>query len=85
MTAPDDEVGPRRGEIWRRLGAPDDQVGSVNDPRTHEEGGVTWNEKWIYLEGGAPRRVVLWNRYDFVGVFQVSEDGALEPEPRPGA
>ena len=26
-----------RGEVWRRLGAPTDQVGSVNDPRIREE------------------------------------------------
>ncbi|MGH0035165.1 MAG: hypothetical protein ACQGVK_09045 [Myxococcota bacterium] len=76
---------PRRGEVWQRLGAPDDQVGSVNDPRTHDENGVRWNEKWVYLDDGSPARVVLWNRYDFVGVFRVCEDGSLEPEPRPDA
>ena len=38
-----------RGRAWRIFGAPTDQVGSVNDPRTHEEYGVKWNEKWVYL------------------------------------
>ena len=37
-----------RGRVWKQLGAPTDQEGSVNDPRTREEHGVTWNEKWIY-------------------------------------
>ena len=37
-----------RGLVWKQLGAPTDQVGSVNDPRTHEEHGLKWNEKWIY-------------------------------------
>jgi hypothetical protein len=79
--AAEDRPAVQRGEVWKRLGAPDDQEGSVNDPRTREEGGLSWNEKWIYLEGGAPARVVLWNRYDFLGVFRVGEDGALESEP----
>jgi hypothetical protein len=71
-----------RGEVWKRLGAPNDQVGSVNDPRTHEEYGVRWNEKWIYLADadGSPARVVLWNRYDLVGVFRLSPNSAAEPE-----
>ena len=39
-----------RGEVARRLGSPTDQVGSVNDPRTTEELGVKWNEKWVYCD-----------------------------------
>jgi hypothetical protein len=75
-----------RGALWKRLGAPDDQVGSVNDPRTHEDYGVRWNEKWIYLgEDGGVERVVLWNRYDFVGAFRIAPDGAAEPEKLPDA
>ena len=56
-----------RGQAWKQLGAPTDQEGSVNDPRTQEEFGVTWNEKWIYLgeDGQSVERVVLWNRGDF--------------------
>jgi hypothetical protein len=74
-----------RGEVWERLGAPTDQVGSVNDPRTREEHGHRWNEKWIYRgeDGQTAERVVLWNRYDFVGAFRVRPDGGLEPEPLP--
>jgi len=37
-----------RARVWKCLGAPADQEGSVNDPRTQIEHGVTWNEKWIY-------------------------------------
>lgn len=71
-----------RREIWERLGAPTDQVGSVNDPRMHEEHGVRWNEKWIYRgeNGQEVERVVLWNRYDLQGVFRVKPDGSAEPE-----
>jgi hypothetical protein len=76
-----------RGAVWKRLGAPTDQVGSVNDPRTHEEHGVRWNEKWIYRdpEGEGWDRVVLWKRYDLMGVFRLSPDGSAEPEPLPEA
>ena len=71
--------------MWKRLGAPVDQVGSVNEPRTREEHGVRWNEKWIYRgeDGKSVERVVFWNRYDFVGVFRLSADGEAEPEPLP--
>jgi hypothetical protein len=71
-----------RGQVWKRFGAPADQVGSVNDPRTFADYGATWNEKWIYLseDDGAPERVVLWNRYDLVGVFRLSPDGSAEAE-----
>jgi hypothetical protein len=69
-----------RGEVWKRLGAPTDQEGSVNDPRTHPEHGVVWNEKWIYRgdDGRSVLRVVLWNRYDLMGIFEVGPDGGSE-------
>jgi hypothetical protein len=78
--------GPDRGSVWRRLGAPTDQEGSVNDPRTQLEHGVRWNEKWIYRgeDGRSIERVVLWNRYDLVGVFRLAPDGSALPEPLPG-
>ncbi len=71
-----------RGEVWKQLGAPDDQQGSVNDPRTFEEHGARWNEKWIYCgeDGESVERVVLWNRYDLVGVFRLKPDGSAEAE-----
>jgi hypothetical protein len=74
-----------RGEVWRLLGAPSEQLGSVNDPRTHDEHGVRWNEKWIYLgeDGRSVERVVLWNRYDLAGVFRIAPDGSAEPELLP--
>jgi hypothetical protein len=71
-----------RGAVWKALGAPREQVGSVNDPRTHEECGVKWNEKWVY-PGAHPDgsdRVVLWNRYDLLGVFKVRPNGSYEPD-----
>jgi hypothetical protein len=79
------EARVERGRVWKLLGAPTDQVGSVNDPRTHEECGVVWNEKWIYRapEGEAVERIVLWHRYDFLGAFRVKADGSREPEPLP--
>jgi hypothetical protein len=77
---------PDRGQVWKLLGAPTDQVGSVNDPRTTEEFGVKWNEKWIYRgdDGESIERVVLWNRYDFVGCFKLRSDGSGEREELPG-
>jgi hypothetical protein len=76
-----------RGAVWKLLGAPTDQEGSVNDPRTRDEHGVRWNEKWIYRgeDGETVERVVLWNRYDLVGAFRLRSDGSAEPEPLPGA
>ena len=72
-----------RGEVWHKLGAPTEQIGSVNDPRTFEDYGAVWNEKWLYRggDGSSLDRVVLWNRYDLVGVFRVNADGSGEPEP----
>jgi hypothetical protein len=76
-----------RGRVWKLLGAPTDQEGSVNDPRTHEFAGRRYNEKWIYRggHGDGAERVVLWHRYDLVGVFRIRADGSAEPEPLPEA
>ena len=76
-----------RGEVWERLGPPAEQQGSVNDPRTREEYGVKWNEKWIYLgeDGKSVQRVVLWIRYDLMGIFRVRPDGSAEAESLPEA
>jgi len=74
-----------RGRVWQLLGAPTDQEGSVNDPRTRSEHGVRFNEKWIYRgeDGESVERVVLWNRYDLAGAFRLKPDGTAEPEPLP--
>ena len=73
-----------RGAAWEHFGAPTDQVGSVNDPRTTEEHGVKWNEKWIYRrDDRSIRRVVLWLRYDLVGAFDIAPDGTATPLPIP--
>ncbi len=79
-------AAPDRAAVWRRLGAPTDQLGSVNDPRTIEEHGVKWNEKWLYrgVDGHRVERVVLWHRYDFVGMFRIAADGVATAETRPG-
>ena len=74
-----------RRDVWKRLGAPTDQLGSVNDPRTHDQYGVLWNEKWIYRDGREVTRVVLWHRYDLLGVFRIRPDGSAEAEPLPAA
>lgn len=73
-----------RGDAWKRFGAPTDQLGSVNDPRTYEQFGVTWNEKWVYRgEDGGVWQVVLWHRYDLAGAFRLKPDGSPEPIPIP--
>lgn len=74
-----------RGEVAKRLGSPTDQLGSVNDPRTTEELGVKWNEKWIYRdpERKGFDRVVLWHRYDLLGVWRIEADGSAAPEALP--
>ena len=76
-----------RGQIWKLFGAPTHQEGSVNDPRSHEEHGVRWNEKWIYRgeDGESIERLVLWHRYDLVGGFRVRADGTAEAEKLPEA
>ena len=76
-----------RARVWKLLGPPTDQVGSVNDPRSQTEHGVRWNEKWIYRgeDGDSVERVVLWYRYDFVGAFRFAPDGSAEPEKLPEA
>lgn len=76
-------VAITRREVWKLLGAPTDQVGSVNDPRTQGEHGVRWNEKWVYRDGHMVVRVVLWNRYDLLGVFRIEPDGSAVREPLP--
>ena len=76
---------PTRAALWKLFGAPADQIGSVNEPRTHEEYGVRWNEKWIYRGENSQEveRVVLWSRYDFLGAFRLRPDGSAEPEALP--
>lgn len=71
-----------RGAVWKRFGSPTEQFGSANDPRTQEECGVKWNEKWLYRdpEGDGNDRLVLWDRYDLLGVFTIQPDGSAERE-----
>ncbi len=63
-----------------RFGVPDEVRGSVNDPRTLEENGVRWNEKWVYHLEKSERRIIYWHRYDCRGVFVASADGSATRE-----
>ena len=91
MSAADRHV--TRNRVVQRWGTPQLSVGSVNEPREHEEHGLRFNEKWTYRnprgEGapaGAPlvarvcERVVYWHRYDFVGSMVVDATGRVEHE-----
>jgi len=73
-------VSVDRGRAWEVFGAPNEQLGSVNDPRSHVEHGVRWNEKWVYLreDGSGPGRLLLWYRYDLVGAFAIGPEGEVE-------
>jgi hypothetical protein len=60
-----------------RWGEPDEWVGSVNDPRTREEHGIRFNEKWIYYLTGDAQRWVYWHRYACRAVLLRARDGSL--------
>jgi hypothetical protein len=64
----------------QRWGAPDEWEGSVNDPRTREEHGIRFNEKWVYVLADGSRRLVYWHRYDFRGALREQPNGSVEPE-----
>jgi hypothetical protein len=64
-----------------RFGEPDAREGSVNDPRTREEHGVRWNEKWIYFLPGGGRRLICWHRYECRAVLREAADGSVRTEP----
>jgi hypothetical protein len=75
-------VSPSRDQIWKLFGAPTEQIGSVNDPRIHEDFGRKWNEKWVYQreDGKSVEKVVLWLRYDLVGAFDAAGTPLLLPQ-----
>jgi hypothetical protein len=68
-------------EARERWGEPDEQEGSVNDPRTREEHGLRFNERWTYLLPCGERRFVYWHRYDCRGVRRLRASGEVVPEP----
>lgn len=70
-----DHIGARE-----RFGIPDDREGSVNDPRTREENGIRFNEKWVYFLPDGSRRILYWHRYDFRGVRREGPDGSVVEE-----
>ena len=65
-------------EARNRWGLPDRSEGSVNDPRTNEEHGVRFNEKWIYLLPDGAKRLVYWHRYDCRGLLIEAPDGTVQ-------
>jgi hypothetical protein len=67
-------------DVRDRWGIPDQSEGSVNNPRTREENGILFNEKWVYFLEGGGRRLVYWQRYDCRGVFREAPDGSIEAE-----
>jgi hypothetical protein len=64
--------------LW---GEPDEQQGSVNDPRTREEHGIRFNERWVYRLPDGAQRLVYWHRYDWRGTLRVRPGGEVLPEP----
>jgi hypothetical protein len=64
----------------KRWGAPDAWEGNVNDPRTREEHGIRFNEKWVYFLPDGSRRLVYWHRYACRGVLRETPDGSVAPE-----
>ncbi len=82
MTASGAREGARvtHALVRERWGEPDAWEGSVNDPRTREEHGVRWNEKWIWRLPGGQKRVAYWHRYDFRGAFTVDARGEAHEE-----
>ena len=74
-----------RNQVVQRWGTPQATFGSVNEPRTREEHGVRFNERWTYRRRGddpcEPReRTIYWHRYDFVAAFVLRDDGTLVRE-----
>jgi len=70
--------------VVQKWGTPAEAVGSLNEPREHNERGVTFNEKWVYErprgEPGVSRRVIYWRRYDLVASFLEFDNGESRSE-----
>ena len=61
-----------RNVVVQHFGTPDVTEGSVNEPRITDEFGMRFNEKWVYQHphrdpACAAARMILWQRYDYVG------------------
>jgi hypothetical protein len=83
VTASETETPPALNHALarKRWGAPDAWEGNVNDPRTREEHGIRFNEKWIYHLADGALRFVYWHRYGLRGVLVKDADGQVRPEP----
>ena len=74
---------PRRlahHEARERWGQPDESVGSVNDPRSYEEHGIVYNERWTWFLPDGRKRRLYWHRYDCRGALLEAPDGRVEEE-----
>ncbi len=67
-------------EARERWGLPDSSEGNVNDPRTYEEHGLQYNEKWTYRLPEGRKRLVYWYRYDCRGILLLAPDGSVTEE-----
>ena len=67
-------------EARERWGLPDESVGNVNNPRSSEEHGIVYNEKWTWFLPDGRKRHLYWHRYDCRGVLLESPDGSVEEE-----
>ena len=78
---PEPTVPLTHSQARERFGLPDASEGNVNDPRTYEEHGRKYNEKWIYFLSDGAKRLVYWHRYDCRGVLVENADGSVRVEP----
>ena len=80
MTASPERLPLSHHQARTRWGVPDACEGNVNDPRTYEEHGLDYNEKWIYFLPEGRKRLVYWHRYDCRGSLLEAADGSIEAE-----
>src|SRR5579864_9809621 len=71
-----------RNAVVELLGTPERTEGNLNSPIERDEGGMRFNEKWVYETlrsdpAGVPIRMVYWHRYDFMGTT-VRESAAAD-------
>ena len=52
----------------------------MNDPRSHEEHGIVYNERWTWFLPDGRKRLLYWHRYDCRGLLLEAADGSVEEE-----